>query len=140
MYNFLFWVGIQLILLWLLALTTKSYRNKRAFKFLFFMPLLLEGAARSISCFLSTVQVKKVDFFENDKPFLTEGNSRVPYIGPVVFLAIWFALLFIGFYIWTTNIQGFNGYVAVGEVGLTLLLCEDAWRLGEDLFLPHDSM
>lgn len=103
MYNLLFWVGIQLLLLWLLAWVTLTYRNRRLFKLLFFPSVVLEGLLRILACALSATRVKQISFFEDRRPFITEDRSRIPYFGPMIFLLVWLVVLFTGFYLWATT-------------------------------------
>ena len=87
MYNLLFWIAFQLLLLWVLTRLARPYRDKRFFKLLFFPSALLESVFRLIACCFSARNVD-VHFFENNKPFLKAGKSRILYYGPVVFLEL----------------------------------------------------
>ncbi len=110
MYNLLFWIGIQLLLLGLLENMTRDYRNRKAFKVLFLPAVLLEGFLRLLVCFVSAKPVERIEFLEDQKPFLNDGKSRIPYFGPIIFLTLWQACLFASFYSWIGKIEALNGY------------------------------
>ncbi|MBI4585422.1 MAG: hypothetical protein HY717_15525 [Planctomycetes bacterium] len=124
MYNLLFWIGIQLLLLWLLEKMTQDYRNRKGFKILFLPAVLLEGLLRLLACFVSAKPVERIEFLEDQKPFLNDGKSRIPYFGPLLFLMLWQGCFFAGFYSWSSKIEGLNAY--------TLTLPHvDAWAVSQ---------
>ena len=86
MYNLLFWVAVHFTLLWVLERITRDYRDKKAFKIIFAPCVILECLHRVLACCLCAAPVTKMEFFEDGKPFIIGGKSRVPYLGPAVFL------------------------------------------------------
>lgn len=110
MYNVLFWFGVQLILLWVLARTTRTYRDTKTYKMLFFPAAFFEGLLRLLACCVSSVRVKQVDFFEHGRPFAREGGARVPYIGPAVFLTFWLGVFYLVFRSWATECSGLDAH------------------------------
>ena len=110
MYNFLFWVTVQLLCLWLLNSLTRHYRNRKLFKILHLPSLLVEGTARLAACFVAAKPVEKIEFLEDQKPFLSDGKSRIAYFGAGFFLVAWQMLIFLAFYSWITSIESFCTY------------------------------
>lgn len=108
MYNLLFWISAQAILLWALGELSRDYRNKKAYKLVFLPSALFEGLLRLTACCFSSLRVKSVDFFEDDWPFAEEGTTRIPVLGPVAFLLMWLGGFYICFMLMATSIDSFS--------------------------------
>lgn len=110
MYNLLFWIGLHLLFLWFLARITAPYRDKTWFKAVFAPSAALEALVRLLGCGLSGKGVEGMYFFRNQKPFLQDGRSRVPYLGPLVFLLVWQGLAYYAFSLWATAVGACDAF------------------------------
>lgn len=107
MYNLLFWTSIHVLLLWTLTRVTRAHRERRTYKLIFVLPLLLEGLHRLVASFLSAGKIEEIAFFEDGKPFMKQGASRIPYVGGCLFVLIWLASLYLSFRYWALGTPGF---------------------------------
>lgn len=89
MYNLLFWISIQLLLLWTMQWATRTYRNRRFFKLAISPAVLVDAQMRLGCCCVGGRTVTEVAFFDDGKPFLREGPSKFQYFGQILYLLLW---------------------------------------------------
>lgn len=64
-----------------ISMLTARLRNRKPIKILFLPGFLVNGIARIVGSFLSLSPIEKVEFFQNNKPFLKVGKTRILYVG-----------------------------------------------------------
>ncbi len=108
MYNLLFWVSIQLLLLWALNWATRTYRNRKLFKLAISPALIIDSQLRLGWCCITGRSVKEVAFFEDRKPFLKEGPPKTIYLGHITYIVLWQVCAFYLFHQLATGMSQFD--------------------------------
>lgn len=103
MCNLLFWIGFHLVVLSLLEKVSRGYRDRTWFKIVFAPGACLEGLARLLACAISAKSVEGMYWFQDNKPLIQDGKSRIDYLGPVLYLVAWLGLLYLGYRFWAIN-------------------------------------
>jgi hypothetical protein len=110
MYNLLFWILVQLVLLHCLYWIARGYRHRKLMKAIFLPALVLESFFRMVACFVSGRPVQRLALLEDGAPFLCEGRSQIPHVGELFFLVLWQGSVYLTFHLSAPGIESLDPY------------------------------
>jgi hypothetical protein len=114
MCNLLFWIGFQIVILAVLERVTRGYRDRTWFKAVFAPAACFEGLCRLLACAISAKAIDGMFWFQDKKPVVQDGKSRIDYVGPVIYLIAWLGFAYLGFRVWAFSVgEAFDVYSIV---------------------------